>query len=465
MKFLKIRCNRLRRSRILWIFRKHLARDGRLQADVRGCRVTKRKDMNKTLIQRSLSLPVAASSRLYDVVKAGHLAIDDREIKIDACFDEARRHDAANLSSREARPDFSQHTATVSWIEVRREVIPSFLGQKSVKVYYNMVKSLPQDIASVVALGKLKDEFDMAGTHFILLPEDAPASDVSAMTEEIKAVDGVTLCLSLHSVVGGAIPLSMLPDNVRSICLKGGWQLMMVNSEYETASDALNAQIEQITAIVKSYCPGAVLTGEGILTKDLIEVTNRDFTVTNIISIGAIFLLILICFKSVSMPVLLVLAIELAIMINESISFLTGTEIPFIAPTVIGCVQLGATVDYAMLMGTRFKEELQRGRDKYEAIRIAADESDRSIFQSASVFFLATFGVYVSCNISIIRSICALLARGSLISAAVIILCLPSVLVLCEGGDDPVTVGRVTEAVTKALDISTAKVCIAKLTE
>ena len=311
--------------------------------------------------------------------------------------------------------------------------VPSFLGQKSVKVYYNMVNSLPQDIASVVALGKLKDEFDMAGTHFILLPEDAPASDVSAMTEEIKAVDGVTLCLSLHSVVGGAIPLSMLPDNVRSICVKGGWQLMMVNSEYETASDALNAQIEQITAIVKSYCPGAILTGEGILTKDLIEVTNRDFTVTNIISIGAIFLLILICFKSVSMPVLLVLAIELAIMINESISFLTGTEIPFIAPTVIGCVQLGATVDYAMLMGTRFKEELQRGRDKYEAIRIAADESDRSIFQSASVFFLATFGVYVSCNISIIRSICALLARGSLISAAVIILCLPSVLVLCEG--------------------------------
>lgn len=311
--------------------------------------------------------------------------------------------------------------------------VPSFLGQKSVKVYYNMVNSLPQDIASVVALGKLKDEFDMAGTHFILLPEDAPASDVSAMTEEIKAVDGVTLCLSLHSVVGGAIPLSMLPDNVRSICVKGGWQLMMVNSEYETASDALNAQIEQITAIVKRYCPGAVLTGEGILTKDLIEVTNRDFTVTNIISIGAIFLLILICFKSVSMPVLLVLAIELAIMINESISFLTGTEIPFIAPTVIGCVQLGATVDYAMLMGTRFKEELQRGRDKYEAIRIAADESDRSIFQSASVFFLATFGVYVSCNISIIRSICALLARGSLISAAVIILCLPSVLVLCEG--------------------------------
>ncbi|MBR5424543.1 MAG: MMPL family transporter [Clostridia bacterium] len=311
--------------------------------------------------------------------------------------------------------------------------VPSFLGQKSVKVYYNMVNSLPQDIASVVALGKLKDEFDMAGTHFILLPEDAPASNVSAITEEIKAVDGVTLCLSLHSVVGGAIPLSMLPDNVRSICVKGGWQLMMVNSEYETASDALNAQIEQITAIVKSYCPGAVLTGEGILTKDLIEVTNRDFTVTNIISIGAIFLLILICFKSVSMPVLLVLAIELAIMINESISFLTGTEIPFIAPTVIGCVQLGATVDYAMLMGTRFKEELQRGRDKYEAIRIAADESDRSIFQSASVFFLATFGVYVSCNISIIRSICALLARGSLISAAVIILCLPSVLVLCEG--------------------------------
>ena len=167
--------------------------------------------------------------------------------------------------------------------------------------------------------------------------------------------------------------------------------------------------------------------------KDMIETTDRDFKVVNMISVIAIFVIIALVEKSVSLPFILIAVIEAAIFINLGLPHYLGQSLPFIAPTVIGCVQLGATVDYAMLMGTRFKEELQRGRDKYEAIRIAADESDRSIFQSASVFFLATFGVYVSCNISIIRSICALLARGSLISAAVIILCLPSVLVLCEG--------------------------------
>lgn len=319
--------------------------------------------------------------------------------------------------------------------------VPSFFGQKSVRVYYNMVNSLPQDIDSVVSLGKLKEEFNMSSTHFILLPDDMLPADAAKMTAEIEKTDGVTMCLSMNSVVGGAIPFSILPDNVKDICIRGGWQLMMVNSVYETASDELNAQIDEITAIVRRYAPTAYLTGEGILTKDLIEVTNRDFTVTTLISIGAIFALILICFKSLSMPVLLVSSIELAIMLNESVSFLLGAVIPFIAPTVIGCVQLGATVDYAMLMGTRFKEELQNGRDKAEAIRIAADESDRSVFQSASVFFLATFGVYVSCNISIIRSICALLARGALISAAVIMLCLPPVLVLCEGLINKTSVG------------------------
>ncbi|MGN0463100.1 MAG: RND family transporter, partial [Acutalibacteraceae bacterium] len=310
--------------------------------------------------------------------------------------------------------------------------IPAFIFQNKVDVYYNMVQSLPQDMESVSALNKLKSEFNMASTHFVIIDEDTPSNVTTKMIREIEDVDGVELCLALNSVVGGAIPISILPDSIKKICVNGGKQLMMINSSYETASDELNAQIDKITSIVKSYAPDAYLTGEGILTKDLIDVTNTDFKVTGAISILAIFILIMICFKSVSVPAILVMSIELAIMINKSICYFMGSTIPFIAPTIIGCVQLGATVDYAMLMGTRFREELRRGLPKDEAIRIAADESDRSIFQSASVFFLATFGVYVTCDISIIKSICALLARGALISAIVIIVCLPPVLNVCE---------------------------------
>lgn len=311
--------------------------------------------------------------------------------------------------------------------------IPAFICQSHVSVYYDMVQSLPQDIDSVVALNKLKTQFNMASTHFVIFDENTSSTETSEMISEIEQVDGVEKCLALGSFVGGSIPYSMLPDSIRDICVKDGKQLMMINSSYSTASDELNAQIDEITQIVKGHCPDAYLTGEGILTKDLITVTNRDFNVTSIISIAAIFILILIIFKSISVPTILVFSIELAILINESISFITGTEIPFIAPTIIGCVQLGATVDYAMLMATRFREEIRRGRDKKEAIKIAADESDRSIFQSAAVFFLATFGVYVTCDISIIKSICALLARGSLISAIIIVVCLPPVLEICEG--------------------------------
>lgn len=319
--------------------------------------------------------------------------------------------------------------------------IPAYICQNHVNVYYNMVDSLPQDIASVSALNKLKSEFNMASTHFVIFDEDTPASVTTQMIKEIEDVDGVELCMALNSVVGGAVPISFLPDDIKKICVNDGKQLMMINSSYATASDELNAQIDKITEIVKSHSPDAYLTGEGILTKDLITVTNTDFKVTGAISVIAIFILILICFKSISVPAILVMSIELAIMINESFSFLMGSTIPFIAPTIIGCVQLGATVDYAMLMGTRFREEIRRGKTKDEAIKIAADESDRSIFQSAAVFFLATFGVYVTCDISIIKSICALLARGSLISAIIIIVCLPSVLNLCEGLINKTSIG------------------------
>lgn len=311
--------------------------------------------------------------------------------------------------------------------------IPAFICQSKVQVYYNMAESLPQDLPSISALDKLKKDFNMATTHFVIFDEDTNAATTAQMTKEIEQLDGIEMCLSLNSIVGGAVPFSVLPDSIRDICVNNGLQLMMINSSYAVATEQLNNQIEELTDIVKSYAPDALLTGEGILTKDLITVTDTDFTVTGIISIAAIFILIAICFKSISMPAILMLSIELAIMINKSVSFISGTEIPFIAPTIIGCVQLGATIDYAMLMGTRFKEELQRGRTKAEAIKITADESDRSIFQSALVFFLATFGVYLSCDIEIIKSICALLARGAIISAIVIIVFLPPVLEICEG--------------------------------
>jgi len=311
--------------------------------------------------------------------------------------------------------------------------IPSFIGQKSVQVYYNMVDSIPDTLDSVVALAKLKDEFNMATTHFVIFDEDMASTKVNEMTNEIEQVEGVEMCMSLSSIVGGAIPLSILPDEIKNLCVADGYQLMMINSSYASATDEINEQVATLKEIVKKYDANALLTGEGVLTSDLIEVTDKDFTVTGIISIAAIFILIMIIFKSGSVPVILVAAIELAIMMNESFAFLLKSEVPFIAPTIIGCVQLGATVDYAMLMATRFREELRKGRTKEEAIMITANESDGSVFRSAVVFFVATFGVYVVSDISIIKSICSLLARGALISGIIIIIFLPPVLSCCEG--------------------------------
>ena len=207
---------------------------------------------------------------------------------------------------------------------------------------------------------------------------------------------------------------------------------MMINSVYGPATDIGNAQIDTLLDILHKYDENGYITGEGALAKDLVTVTDRDFKITSIISIAAIFVLIAICFKSISIPVILVASIELAILINEAISFITGAEVPFIAPTVIGCVQLGATVDYAILMTTRYREELRSGKDKTQAVKDAATASCRSIFQSALVFFCATFGVYLVCNVMLVKSICAMLARGAVISALIIMICLPAILCICE---------------------------------
>ncbi len=319
--------------------------------------------------------------------------------------------------------------------------IPAVICQGKMSVYYDMTQSLPQDMSSVQSLAKLKEEFNMATTHFVIFDENMSSEAVNSMTKEIQQIDGITTVLSLDSIIGSGIPKDVLPDEVKKICANSGYQLMMINSEYSTATDELNAQVDTLKSVVTKYTPSAYITGEGVLTKDLIDVTNDDFVLTDILSTASIFILIAICFKSISIPAILVASIELAIMLNKSCSFFFGSVEPFIAPTIIGCVQLGATVDYSLLMATRFKEELGRGRTKEEAIKITADESARSICQSAAVFFVATFGVYLTCDISIVKSICLMLARGSLISAVVIICCLPSVLCLLEGLINKTSVG------------------------
>lgn len=311
-------------------------------------------------------------------------------------------------------------------------LIPSFLASQSVSVYYNMDRALPADLPSIAGLSKMKETFHMTTTHFIIVDNDIPSAQMTQMADEIRQVDGITQVISLNTFIGSAVPVDMLPEELLELCVQDGKQMMMANTGYTAATDEENTQIEEMQSIVRKYDPNAYVTGEGALTKDLVEVTNRDFLITNLISVAAIFILIAILFRSVSLPVLLVASIELAIFINEGISFLTGTTIPFIAPTVISCIQLGATVDYAILLATRFREELQSGLSKTEAIHRAANQSCRSIFQSALVFFAVTFSVYLICDISLIKSICAMLARGAVISALVIILLLTPILLLCE---------------------------------
>lgn len=311
--------------------------------------------------------------------------------------------------------------------------IPAYIMQSNVDVYYSMDKMLPDDIGCISALNKMKDEFNMATSHFIIVDDSIEASELVKMENEIEALPGITNLIAYNSFIGSGIPDSMIPDELKGIAKAGGRQMMLANTSYISATDECNSQIEKIVDIVKRYDQSGYVTGEGALYKDLIDITDHDFKLTSFLSILSIFVLIAIIFKSISIPTVLVLSIELAILINKAISFAMGTTISFIAPTIIGCVQLGATVDYAILLTTRYREELRNGLNKHDAIRIAANASDRSIFQSALVFFAATFGVFVTCDINIVREICSMLARGSLISAGIIIFMLTPLLLALEG--------------------------------
>ncbi len=311
-------------------------------------------------------------------------------------------------------------------------LIPSYFIQSKAKLYYSMDKALPQDLVSVRGLNQLKNDFGMASSQFIIFDDSLPAGEIMQMEDEIGELEGIGSIISYGTFLGPAVESSIVPDEILKICKADGLQLMMVNSEYSTATDELNNQVVKMEKIVKSYDPKAFVTGEGAISKDMVVTTSRDFTITGAVSIVAIFLLIAVCFKSISIPIILVLSIELAIWLNLSLSVLFKSQMSFIDPTVVNCVQLGATVDYAILLTTRFREELQNGTLKKDAILKAVTAAEKSILQSASVFFMATFGVYLVCDITLIKGICALLARGSVISAAVIVVFTAPILYLAE---------------------------------
>lgn len=310
--------------------------------------------------------------------------------------------------------------------------IPAIYAQNHAAIYYKLDESLPEDLPSIVANEKLKNEFDMATSHFIILRDDLSATDMNTLETEIKAVDGITSVVSYHAMLGTGIPDFFIPEAVRDMLKQDGYQMMMVNSSFATASDEVADQLETLNGILKAYDPDALITGEGAMTKDLIETTAVDFNMANNLSVAAILLIVAIVFRSVSVPLVLVAAIELAIFLNQGAAYFTGAAVPFIAPTIISCVQLGATVDYAILMTTRFQEELRGGKSRMEAIHIAATSSDASIITSALVLFCATLGVSFVSSIDLIGSICVMLARGALISAVMSMVVTPSILCVCE---------------------------------
>ena len=312
-------------------------------------------------------------------------------------------------------------------------ILPAFFGQANAKVYYNLDETLKPDMSSIVALNKMKDNFNMTSTHFIIVKDDIKSYKMKEMTDRIENLEGVTTVLSYDKFIGPNIPEDFIPRDIKEIFKQGGYNLLLVNSEYKSASDELNNQILEMTDIVKSYDKDAMVTGEGALTKDLTTIADQDFKNVSVASIAAIFVIILIVFKSVSIPVLLVSAIEFAIFINMGIPYYTGTVIPFVASIVIGTIQLGATVDYAILLTSRFREEIRNGYEKKEAMRIAVQESAKSIVTSGLTFFGATGGVALVSDMALIKSLCFLMARGAIISMIVIIFVLPALLLVSEG--------------------------------
>ena len=311
-------------------------------------------------------------------------------------------------------------------------LLPAYYCNSKTPVYYNLDETLPKDLDSVVANAKLKEKYDMNSTHMILVDADLSSVQVAKMCDEIDDLDGIKAVLGIDAITGGTIPSDILPASLTETLKNENWQMIMVMSEYKTASDEVNKQCDQISKIIKNYDKSSMLVGEAPCTKDLIEITDKDFKTVSAVSIGIIFIIIAVIFKSVSLPLILVSVIEFAIFINMGIPFLTGTKVPFIASIVIGTIQLGSTVDYAILMTTRYRKERHEGRDKREAVTTAHKSSVQSIIVSALSFFAATFGVGMYSEIDMISSLCTLMARGAIISMIVVLLVLPSMLILFD---------------------------------
>ncbi len=314
-------------------------------------------------------------------------------------------------------------------------LIPAYMGYKKTnnEVYYDMGQCLPEDMSYVIANNKLVDEFDIASTHMVLVERSTPVRDVRNMIHEMEQVDGVKYILGLESIVGCRIPDAMIPDEVLSALKSNKAELMLINSEYKVASDEVNQQIDELNAILKKYDEGGMLIGEAPCMKDMIETTAHDFKVVNAVSILAIFVIIALVEKSFTLPIILIAVIETAIFINLGLPHYLGQSLPFIAPICISTIQLGATVDYAILMTTRYKLERVVGKEKHQAVYIALASSIPSIIVSGMGLFAATFGVALYSEIDIIRSMCMLMARGAVVSMICVVLILPALLMLCDG--------------------------------
>lgn len=310
--------------------------------------------------------------------------------------------------------------------------IPALYGNANYDVYYKLDNSLPESLPSVQANQELDEKFDMSSVEMVLCRSDLSQKAVKSMLNEMEAVDGVNFALGLNSLTGSLVPDELIPDSARKELESGGYQLLMISSEYEVATDEVNAQCDAIEKIVKSYDAEGMLIGESPCTRDLINITDHDFKVVSAISIVAIFVIILLVLKSITLPIILVAVIELAIYINMALAYFTGTTLPFIASICIGTIQLGATVDYAILMTTRYKQERMNGGSKQEAVRTALSTSIHSVVSSALGFFAATIGVGIYSDVDLIGSLCMLMARGALISMVVVIFLLPSMYMLFD---------------------------------
>lgn len=309
---------------------------------------------------------------------------------------------------------------------------PAVYGYNHTKVYYDLADTLPEDLDCSVAGQKLEDNFNLNSVYMVLADTTMSSKDANKMMKEINQLDGITFALGMDSILGNEIPQELIPDSIKKELKGEQYQIMMIASDYKVASDEVNLQITKVNDIVKKYDTTAMVIGEAPCTKDLITITDKDFKTVSMVSIGAIFIIILLVFKSISLPVILVTAIEFAIFINMGLPFYLGTTIPFIASVVIGTIQLGATVDYAILMTTRYKKERFAGASKKEAITIALSTAIPSIIVSALGFFAATFGVGLISSVDMIASLCSLMARGAIISMFVVIFVLPSLFVVFD---------------------------------